>query len=221
MLGSSSYPGFRASSAARAAALVRTHAAAPSVCRELYRLLHEAAPAAGLWRLVGEGPRGSLIRFTWTQDGLEGCEVEPREPLTGHADAVPWASVCPSRGLTVGVRVDRGGRNATVTFHGLGGPGMRRSPSAEAAAAVALPASQASPGRGALGTSPQGSFEAEWLQFMNTSVAARGSRAKQRRRWQRGGGPGAQRADRIARPVAGVTGVRAPLQRCVVLPPGH
>ncbi len=32
-------------------------------CSKLYVLLHETAPVVGLWRLVGEGPRGALICF--------------------------------------------------------------------------------------------------------------------------------------------------------------
>lgn len=42
----------------------RTSAPAPSACcSKLYMLLHETAPIVGLWRLVGEGPRGALIAF--------------------------------------------------------------------------------------------------------------------------------------------------------------
>lgn len=105
-------------------------------------LLHESAPIVGLWRLQGEGPRSSLIHFRWERDGIEGVEVEPRAPLTGRADASPWARICPARGLTTAVRVEPGGGHATVTVHGAHGQRIHRSPSAEAAAAVALPHSQ-------------------------------------------------------------------------------
>ncbi|KAL4435020.1 hypothetical protein ABPG77_003845 [Micractinium sp. CCAP 211/92] len=155
---------------------------APRTYRALYMLLHESAPIVGLWRLQGEGPRSSLIHFRWERDGIEGVEVEPRAPLTGRADASPWARICPARGLTTAVRVDPGGGHATVTVHGAHGQRIHRSPSAEAAAAVALPHSQASPSP--LGTSPQGSFEQEWLDFMAGNV--QNSRARQRRRSQRG-----------------------------------
>ena len=39
-----------------------------------------------------------------------------------------------------------------------------------------------------LGTSPQGSFEHEWLEFMSSNIKS--SRTKHRRRSQRGMGPG-------------------------------
>lgn len=45
----------------------RTHLPVPPPtlprCSKLYILLHETAPIVGLWRLVGEGPRGALIAF--------------------------------------------------------------------------------------------------------------------------------------------------------------
>lgn len=110
--------------------------------RSLYMLLHECAPIVGLWRLQGEGPRSSLIHFRWGRDGIEGVEVEPRAPLTGAADASPWARVCPARGLTTAVRVEPGGEHATVTVYGAHAQRIHRSPSAEAAAAVALPHAQ-------------------------------------------------------------------------------
>ncbi|KAL4458168.1 hypothetical protein ABPG75_013033 [Micractinium tetrahymenae] len=155
---------------------------APQTYRRLYMLLHESAPIVGLWRLQGEGPRSSLIHFRWGRDGIEGVEVEPRAPLSGRADASPWARICPARGLTTAVRVEPEGGHATVTVYGAQGQRIHRSPSAEAVAAVALPHSQATPSP--LGTSPKGSFEHEWLQFMAGNV--QNSRTRQRRRSQRG-----------------------------------
>lgn len=105
-------------------------------------LLHESAPIVGLWRLQGEGPRSSLILFRWERDGIRGVELEPRTPLSGAADAAPWVRVCPARGLTTAVCVEPDGGHATVTVYGAQGRRIHRSPSAEAAAAVALPLSQ-------------------------------------------------------------------------------
>ena len=105
-------------------------------------LLHESAPVVGLWRLVGEGPRGSLIRFRWRPDGIEGAELEPRTPLSDKADATTWARVSPARGLTTAVHVEPAGGAATVTVYGEQGVRMHKCPSAAAAAAVALPHSQ-------------------------------------------------------------------------------
>lgn len=207
------------------------------------------APQAGPTLL----PPASLRR--WTRDGIEGVEVECRKPLSGRTDPTPWARICPARGLTTAVSVEQEGSYAAVTVYGPQGQRILRSPSAEAAAAVALPHSQVrvlgrgmagGGGTGAyrshcfatlavhavedgcvgaplalhwqarviqfptsappsvprptaqassspLGSSPQGSFESEWLAFMSTSISH--SRSKQRRRSQRGmGGPGALRA---------------------------
>lgn len=144
-------------------------------------LLHETAPIIGLWRLVGEGPRSSLISFRWGRDGIEGVELEPRAPLTGRCSASPWARVCPARGLTTAVLVEAEGGHATVTLYGAQGRALYRSPSAEAAAAVALPGSLGSSLGTPLGSSPLGSFEHEWLEFMAGTV---GKRSRQRRRAQ-------------------------------------
>lgn len=161
-------------------------------CRGLYSLLHESAPIVdSLWRLVGEGPCGSLISFSWAEDGILAAQLEAHSPLTGKVDAVLWARICPAHGLnaTAWVEPERG--NATLTVHGNHRLHIHRSTSAEAAAAVALPHSQAS--RSMLCNSPQGSFEAEWLEFMSHNVRSKGTRAQQRRRSQRGpGGPGAK-----------------------------
>lgn len=110
-------------------------------------LLHETSPVVGLWRLVGEGPRSALISFKFAQDGIEGSELECRRPLSGKVDATPWARVCPARGLTTTVAVDADGSHATVTVYGAQGHRIHKSPSAEAAAAVALPHSQVSAAR--------------------------------------------------------------------------
>jgi hypothetical protein len=161
-------------------------------CRGLYSLLHESAPIVdSLWRLVGEGPCGSLISFSWAEDGILAAQLEAHSPLTGKVDAVLWARICPAHGLnaTAWVEPERG--NATLTVHGNHRLHIHRSTSAEAAAAVALPHSQAS--LSMLCNSPQGSFEAEWLEFMSHNVRSKGTRAQQRRRSQRGpGGPGAK-----------------------------
>lgn len=79
----------------------------------------------------------------WTRDGIEGVEVECRKPLSGRTDPLPWARICPARGLTTAVTVDQEASYAAVTVYGAQGQRILRSPSAEAAAAVALPHSQA------------------------------------------------------------------------------
>ena len=142
-------------------------------------LLHESEPSVGLWRLVGEGPRSALLAFRWGRDGIEGVELEPRAPLTGRCAASPWARISPARGLTTAVAVEPDGGHATVTVYGSQGRALHRSPSAEAAAAVALPSSAASSLGTPLGSSPLGSFEHEWLEFVAGTV---GKRSKQRRR---------------------------------------
>ncbi len=68
--------------------------------------------------------------------------MECRKPLSGRTDPVPWARICPARGLTTAVTVDQEGAYAAVTVYGAQGQRILRSPSAEAAAAVALPHSQ-------------------------------------------------------------------------------
>lgn len=84
---------------------------------------------------------------SWTRDGIEGVEVECRKPLSGRTDPVPWARICPARGLTTAVAVDQEGSYAAVTVYGAQGQRILRSPSAEAAAAVALPHSQVPAGQ--------------------------------------------------------------------------
>ncbi|GAB4820422.1 hypothetical protein N2152v2_007468 [Parachlorella kessleri] len=148
--------------------------------RDLYYLLHRAAPIVGLWSLVGEGPVGALVAFSWTRDGILGEELQCNG-LEEEVECTPYRSICPRRGLSVRVEVlDE--RHAVVKD----GPGsssrltLRRTPSAEAAASVALSQASLPGGAEILGTSPQGSFEFEWLAFMASHVSS--GRAKQRRR---------------------------------------
>ena len=118
----------------------------PTTYRQLYMLLHSVAPIVGLWRLIGEGPRSSLISFSWGADCIEAHEIVPSTPLTGRARWTPWTSIRPAGGLTTSVFVDgEEAQHATVTVcHTAQGARMRRSPSAEAAAAASsgLPRSQ-------------------------------------------------------------------------------
>ena len=101
-------------------------------------LLHETAPIVGLWRLMGEGPRSALISFRWGRDGIEGAELSCHTPLSGRVDATSWARVCPARGLNTAVWVGPDGGHASVTVYGAAGQRLHKSPSAEAAAAVAI-----------------------------------------------------------------------------------
>ncbi len=63
-------------------------------CRKLYYLLLRTAPIIGLWRLVGEGPVGALIAFSWTPDGIKGEELQ-YESLEEEVECTPYRSVCP------------------------------------------------------------------------------------------------------------------------------
>lgn len=37
----------------------------PAACRQLYKLLTKYEKLIGLWKGVGDGPKGSLFRFEW------------------------------------------------------------------------------------------------------------------------------------------------------------
>lgn len=66
----------------------------PSCRRALYYLLHRTAPVVGLWRLVGEGPNGALVAFTWRRDGIKGEELQ-YDGLEEDMDCVPYRTVSP------------------------------------------------------------------------------------------------------------------------------
>lgn len=66
-------------------------------CRALYYLLLRSAPIIGLWRLVGEGPVGALIAFTWTQEAIKGEELT-FDSLGDEMDCTTYRTLCPRWG---------------------------------------------------------------------------------------------------------------------------
>ena len=109
------------------------------------------------------------------QSSIEGHEIRCDGLESDELERVLWTRICPARGL--GPKVEVEGRYATLTE--LGGTGaqehspFRRSPSAEAVAAVAM-------GSSPTGSSPlAGSFAGELERFMSLNVA---TRSRQRRR---------------------------------------
>jgi hypothetical protein len=150
---------------------------APSCFRELYYYLRHVERLCGLWRVIGEGPNGALIRFSWGDDALSGSDLS-FPSLRRRPHARPFLRICPRRGLDV--EVEWGDDDSTVTMkvHPSGGlERLHRTPSAEAAAAVSY---GRSPQSATLGTSPEGSFEHAWLEFMAGSVQ-RPARVRRRR----------------------------------------
>jgi hypothetical protein len=169
------------------------HLRAPASYQELYQLLRVVEPLAeggGLWRVIGDGPAGALATFSWTRDSVDAHEVRFRA-LHAPPERRPLLSICPRRGLRVGVEWDdpEAGLKATLTQHrgepgGGRGGGLWRAASCDAVAEVGL--GGGSPASSSLGTSPQGSFEHAWLHFMSGNVA---QPSRQRRRAPSAGPP--------------------------------
>lgn len=151
----------------------------PASYRELFHLLRHIEPLCGVWRVIGGDLNGTCVTFAWKKNALEGRTVEvddlesaPRRPL--------FVSMRPGRGNEIQVEWIGDGNKTAVLRVGSGDEaGMHRSPSAEAAAAVSFGTPQS-----ALGTSPEGSFEYAWREFMSSKVA---KSSKARRRLERSG----------------------------------
>jgi len=115
---------------------------APQKFKELFFMLHLVEDMIGLWRVIGGGPHGSLISFTWTSDGIEGHEVRYTSFSDPDPELLGYNRVCPRRGLSVAVEWNEGGDDkSTLTLRSLApfngaDNRLRRSPSGEAAAAV-------------------------------------------------------------------------------------
>lgn len=157
----------------------------PQTFREVYLLLHEVSQLVGLWRRLGCGHRSSLVSFSWAPDSLEGAELSYAS-LEDEVERVDWLSIRPRRPCVDIQSVDA--RMATLREHSARGAAMHRSPSAEAAAAVAMGSSVGS--RSGLGSSPLGTspFEEELQSFLSPMVQSR--RRQQRRRPAQPGGGG-------------------------------
>ena len=172
----------------------------PTCFKELFFYLKKIEKLQGLWRIIGDGPVGSLISFQWTSDALEGEEIS-FSSLKRNPDRTPFLKLCPRRGLNVelewGDTSDDDDDDATVQtvtlkVHPVGGTDrhLYRSSSADAAAAVSFSygcSPQSKSSSLLLGTSPEGSFEYNWLEFMSANVA---KPSKMRRRSSRGAGGG-------------------------------
>ena len=71
----------------------------PLARSKLYMLLHETAPIVGLWRLVGEGPRGALIAFRRAPGALRWLPVRPAWRSTLGAAALRCCLAAPGSPL--------------------------------------------------------------------------------------------------------------------------
>lgn len=164
------------SSRTRSPAFGRRHiVVAPSSYRQLYYYLRHVEQLCGLWRVIGEGPVGAFILFKWASDGLEGEEIS-YSSLKRKPDRTPYWRICPLKGLNIEIEWDSidDKSTATLKIHPRTGSDrvqLHRSSSAEAAAAVSFGAGTPQSSATLLGTSPEGSFEYAWLEFMSSNVA--------------------------------------------------
>jgi len=164
------------SSRTRSPAFGRRHMVpAPSTYRQLYYYLRHLEQLCGLWRVIGAGPIGAFISFKWASDGLEGEEIS-YSSLTRKPDKTPCWRICPLKGLNIEIEWDSNDdkSTATVKIHPRAGSDrgqLHRSSSAEAAAAVSFGGGTPQSSATLLGTSPEGSFEHAWLEFMSSNVA--------------------------------------------------
>jgi Cyclin D1 binding domain len=164
--------------------------AAPTTYRQLYYYLRHVEKLCGLWRVIGEGPVGAFISFKWSSNGLEGEEIS-YSSLKRKPDRQPYFRICPRKGLNIEIEWDTNDDDekstATLKIYPHAGekPLLHRSSSAEAAAAVSFGGGTPQSSATVLGTSPEGSFEYAWLEFMSTNVA---KPSKMRRRSSRGMG---------------------------------
>lgn len=155
----------------------------PATYCELFHLLRHIQGLCGYWRVIGEGPLGSFVRFSWCDHGIQGQAIVPksfRALETGPSsskknplvDLEPYHNYYPRQGE--GFVVEWGSEDKGVVTliksprAGGGSPQIYRSPSAEAAAAASMSTVTDS---NMLGSSPEGSFEHSWLEFMSTKVA--------------------------------------------------
>jgi hypothetical protein len=172
------------SSRARSPAVGRRHIVpAPSTYRQLYYYLRHVEQLCGLWRVIGEGPVGAFISFKWVSDGLEGEDIS-YSSLKRKPDRTPYFRICPRKGLNIEIELDINHDNSTATLKvyphaGTDRAQLHRSSSAEAAAAVSFGGGTPKSSAAILGTSPEGSFEYAWLEFMSSNVA-RSSRIRRR-----------------------------------------
>jgi hypothetical protein len=159
--------------------------AAPLTARRLFHLLSDLdrmAEGGGVWRTVGESPP-CLVVWAWRHGVFHGEEIRfvvAAENVAARAENVaerrPVASFGPRAGAATALEF---GGGDTVALRPLGGgERLRLSPSATAAAAVALAAG--SPRAGAApGTSPTGSLALAMESFMAGQLA---TPARRRRR---------------------------------------
>lgn len=162
---------------------------------ELFHVLRHVQDLCGYWRVIGDGPSGSFVRFIWCKDGIRGHAIIPKtfqkmssfgpssSQVHSFVELEPYHSLCPRQGE--GFVVEWGSEDKGIVtlikspkpppgiaggkLPSIGGsPRMYRSPSAEAAAAVSMSSMAES---SVLGSSPEGSFEHSWLEFMSTKIA--------------------------------------------------
>ena len=157
----------------------------PATFRDAYILLHHVQDLVGLWRIIGEGRKGSLVNFFWEEDSLVGEALVHRSiHCTPEKDS--FYRVYPSTESITCVEWGENHESVALLVNEMNGEENSRPGTPSRSVAIHRPAvCCAEVGFGTprssaiMGESPDGSFKSAWSQFMSSNVM---KRAKMRRK---------------------------------------